>query len=64
MTDPGWRKSSYSAGGAACVEVNPHGRQVLIRDTKHSAIQWQADTVTWRPRAGGSGLRWGWNVPA
>ncbi len=33
--NPGWRKSSYSNGGAAnCVEAGHSGGAVLVRDTK------------------------------
>ena len=34
MTDPGWRKSSYSDNGGNCAEVGGARRGVLIRDTQ------------------------------
>lgn len=30
----GWRKSSYSANGANCVEAGQARRAILVRDTK------------------------------
>ncbi|WP_051163410.1 DUF397 domain-containing protein [Nocardia brevicatena] len=32
----GWRKSTYSDHGAACVEVNTDADPVLVRDTKYT----------------------------
>jgi hypothetical protein len=34
MTDPRWRKSSYSDNGGNCVEVGRAPRGVLVRDTQ------------------------------
>jgi hypothetical protein len=34
MTDPRWRKASYSDNGGNCVEVAGAGGAVLIRDTQ------------------------------
>jgi hypothetical protein len=34
-TDLNWRKASYSSnGGANCVEVADHGKDVIVRDTQ------------------------------
>jgi hypothetical protein len=34
-TDLNWRKASYSSnGGANCVEVADHGKDVFVRDTQ------------------------------
>lgn len=35
MTQPTWRKSSYSAGGNNCVELADAGATILLRDSKH-----------------------------
>ena len=32
---PTWRKSTYSANGAQCVEIAAAGTDVLLRDSKH-----------------------------
>jgi hypothetical protein len=34
MTDPRWRKSSYSDNGGNCVEVGRAPQGVLVRDTQ------------------------------
>jgi Domain of unknown function (DUF397) len=34
MTDPRWRKSSYSDNGGNCAEVADDTHCVLVRDTK------------------------------
>jgi hypothetical protein len=34
MTDPRWRKASYSDNGGNCVEVGQAHRGVLVRDTR------------------------------
>ncbi|MGX7827629.1 DUF397 domain-containing protein [Actinokineospora sp. 24-640] len=34
MTDPTWRKSSFSATESACVELAWDGSTPLVRDTK------------------------------
>jgi hypothetical protein len=34
MTDPRWRKSSYSDNGGNCVEVGGARRGVAVRDTQ------------------------------
>jgi hypothetical protein len=34
MTDPRWRKSSYSDNGGNCAEVGSAPRGVLVRDTQ------------------------------
>ena len=34
MTDPRWRKSSYSDNGGECVEVGRSADSALVRDTK------------------------------
>ncbi|MDQ3887408.1 MAG: DUF397 domain-containing protein [Actinomycetota bacterium] len=50
----GWRTSSYSPNGGACVEVAPAPDGVLVRDSKDSSgptlavttAQWQAFLAT------------------
>ncbi|QYN17480.1 DUF397 domain-containing protein [Amycolatopsis sp. DSM 110486] len=37
MTEPQWRKSSYSGGQGECVEVKPDPELVEVRDTKDRA---------------------------
>jgi hypothetical protein len=34
MTDPRWRKASYSDNGGNCVEVGDDAERVLVRDTQ------------------------------
>ncbi|HET9968501.1 MAG TPA: DUF397 domain-containing protein [Streptosporangiaceae bacterium] len=34
VTDPGWRKSSYSDNGGNCAEVGGARRGVLVRDSQ------------------------------
>lgn len=35
MTQPNWRKSSYSSNNNNCVELADAGDTVLLRDSKH-----------------------------
>jgi hypothetical protein len=35
MTQPTWRKSSFSSAGNDCVELADTGDAVLLRDSKH-----------------------------
>jgi hypothetical protein len=35
MTQPTWRKSSYSTAGSDCVELAELGAAILLRDSKH-----------------------------
>lgn len=42
----GWRKSTYSDHGNACVEVNTDSDPVYIRDTKYSGNQSQQPVIT------------------
>lgn len=45
----GWRTSSYSGEGSACVEVAPTPAGVLVRDSKHTAGPALTVTTTaWR----------------
>jgi hypothetical protein len=51
MTDPRWRKSSYSDNGGNCVEVADDEHCVLVRDTKQNHGQGPVLVVglaTWR----------------
>lgn len=41
MSEPKWRKSSYSeASGNACVEMTEAGHIVAVRDSKHPELPW------------------------
>jgi hypothetical protein len=46
----GWRKSSYSAGNAECVEVAAGQAAVGVRDTKQhgSALMLEFPAAAWR----------------
>ncbi|WOX11827.1 DUF397 domain-containing protein [Streptomyces sp. N50] len=41
MSEPKWRKSSYSEASAnACVEMAEAGQHITIRDSKHPELPW------------------------
>ncbi|MER6527694.1 DUF397 domain-containing protein [Streptomyces sp. NPDC001508] len=41
MSQPRWRKSSYSEdSGNACVEIAETGPLIAIRDSKHPLLPW------------------------
>jgi hypothetical protein len=51
MTDPRWRKASYSDNGGNCVEVGEARPGVLIRDTKdhgHGPVLRFSPAAWWR----------------
>lgn len=53
MTDPRWRKSSYSDNGGNCAEVGRVPRGVLVRDTQDRTGPVLAFTLdAWRRFAG------------
>ena len=53
MTDPRWRKSSYSDNGGNCVELGQVRRGVLVRDTQDRQGPVLAFTTgAWRRFAG------------
>jgi hypothetical protein len=54
MSNPTWRKSSYSgSNGGECVEVGSHRGRVLVRDTKdREGAVLQVSPAVWRSFAG------------
>ncbi|MFG2376083.1 DUF397 domain-containing protein [Streptomyces sp. NPDC048504] len=60
MSEPKWRKSSYSEASAnACVEMAEAGPLIALRDSKHPELPWATvSRKAWTEFAGalGSGL--------
>ncbi|MFJ2440595.1 MULTISPECIES: DUF397 domain-containing protein [unclassified Streptomyces] len=44
-TNPNWQKSSFSEGGAQCIEIAGHGGEILMRESDNPNVFTTTDHI-------------------